>query len=501
VAVAVALFTCYLLQSRTIAAGADGASNALQAWDMLHGNPLLRGWWVSDVSFYATELPQYMLIESVRGLSADVIHIGGAVTYTLLVLLAAYLARGRARGRAGLVRALLGGGIMLAPQLGGATGTLMMAPDHTGTAVPVLLVLLLADRVPARWYVPVLAGLLLGCGLVADMLVLFVGVAPIVAVCAVRVLYAIAVRREGLRACWYELSLAAAAAVSVAVAFGAIALIKTLGGWRINSLHASLATAGMLGRNFRLAGQGLLELFGGDFVGAGSGLAVVFAVAHLLGVALVAWACCVAVRRFLRRDSLIEAVCVAAIAVNVTAYLAGVQVVNLASTREIAPVLPLGAALAGRLLGERVLAARAGPRLALGAVLAGYAAMLGYGAAQLAAVPQYADLALWLGAHHLTSGVSGYSQANIVTTQSHGAISLRPVVSGGGLIVPSKWEASGSWFDPARHSANYLVLSAFGAFEVPAGEAVATFGPPARTYRFREYIIMVWNENLFARLR
>jgi len=29
---------------------ADGAGNVLQAWDMLHGNPLLRGWWLSDVS-------------------------------------------------------------------------------------------------------------------------------------------------------------------------------------------------------------------------------------------------------------------------------------------------------------------------------------------------------------------------------------------------------------------------------------------------------------------
>src|SRR5262249_31977513 len=87
-----ALLGCYLLQSRTVRAGSDGASIALQAWDMLHGNPLLHGWRVADVSFYTTELPQYAAIESVRGLSADVIHVGGAMTYTLLVLLAAYLA-------------------------------------------------------------------------------------------------------------------------------------------------------------------------------------------------------------------------------------------------------------------------------------------------------------------------------------------------------------------------------------------------------------------------
>ena len=40
---------------------------------MLHGNPLLRGWQLSDVSFYTTELLQYLLIEQLRGLTPDVV--------------------------------------------------------------------------------------------------------------------------------------------------------------------------------------------------------------------------------------------------------------------------------------------------------------------------------------------------------------------------------------------------------------------------------------------
>jgi hypothetical protein len=66
-------------------------------------------------------------------------------------------------------------------------------------------------------------------------------------------------------------------------------------------LQTKVVTAGALARNFRLACQGLLELFGADFFGAGSGRAVVFAVAHLLGVALVAWGFLAAARRFFRR--------------------------------------------------------------------------------------------------------------------------------------------------------------------------------------------------------
>jgi hypothetical protein len=36
---------------------------------------------------------------------------------------------------------------------------------------------------------------------------------------------------------------------------------------------------------------------------------------------------------------------------------------------------------------------------------------------------------------------------------------------------------------------------------VSSQEAVATFGQPARIYRYKGYTIMVWTENLFARLR
>ena len=86
---AVVLFVAYLRMSRTYPVTADGADQALQAWDMLHGNWLLHGWTIADVTYYTTEIPQYMLIELVRGLGPDVLHIAGASTYTLLVLAAA----------------------------------------------------------------------------------------------------------------------------------------------------------------------------------------------------------------------------------------------------------------------------------------------------------------------------------------------------------------------------------------------------------------------------
>jgi hypothetical protein len=112
----IALFFCYLHISYTQNVSSDGASNALQAWDMLHGNLLLSGWTLSDVSFYTTELPEYVLVEVFRGLGPADVHVSAAVTYTLLVLLAGQLAKGRATGRAALLRVLIATGIMIIPE-------------------------------------------------------------------------------------------------------------------------------------------------------------------------------------------------------------------------------------------------------------------------------------------------------------------------------------------------------------------------------------------------
>src|SRR6516225_11561099 len=160
-AAGVTLVLCYRWVSETQAVTSDGAADALQAWAMLHGNPLLRGWTVGDVSFYTTELPEYMGVELIRGLGPDVVHVAAGFTYTLLVLLAGLLAKGRAKGREALVRVLIASGIMIAPQLQFGASIVLLAPDHTGTQVPLLLTWLVLDRSPRRWYVPLIITVML----------------------------------------------------------------------------------------------------------------------------------------------------------------------------------------------------------------------------------------------------------------------------------------------------------------------------------------------------
>ena len=169
VALAVALlFLAYLRVSRTYPENSDESNDLLMAWDMLHGNVLLHGWYLSDVSFITTELPQYALLVWLFGLHTDTAHIAAAMTYTLVVIFSVLLARGRVPRREGRARMLLTAGLVFAPQLGVGVFVLLLSLGHIGTAVPLLLTWLVIDRCPPRWYVPVLVGLLLTWVLIAD---------------------------------------------------------------------------------------------------------------------------------------------------------------------------------------------------------------------------------------------------------------------------------------------------------------------------------------------
>jgi hypothetical protein len=500
VALGTALFTVYLHLSRLVPVNSDGASNALQAWAMLHGNLLLHGWQLSDVSFYTTELPQYMLLEAIGGLRPDVVHVAGAMTYTLLVLAAGAAAKGRATGRDGLLRAGLAIGIMLSPQQSGGAYVLLLSPDHVGSTIPVLLAWILLDRAPRRWWVPPLAALLLTWGLVADSIVLITGVAPLAVVAAGRGYQAVVRRGRPVAAAWFEAALLGAAAAPVAAARLILGAIQAHGGFYVYPVGTGLASFAALPKNAMLTGQGLLLLFGADFFGHSLGYTAALAAVHVTGLALAAWAVALAVRRLARAD-LVTALLTATVLLSLAAYLLGQAATDLHSTREFTAVLPCAAALAGRLLATRLRAARLLPALAV--ALTAYLLSLGRVVTQPAAPPQGQELAGWLAARHLDYGLAGYWQSNAITLETGGRVRVRSVVVSGPKVIRNSWETEPSWYDPAAHQASFVVLASGAAGGRPypwMANVAATFGQPARISYLGPYAILVWNKNLLTEL-
>ena len=405
-----ALFVLALGQSRSSALSSDGASNILQAQAMLHGNPLLRGWWTSDVSFYTTELPEYALVVAARGVSPDVVHLCGALTYTLCVALAGLLARGPVRGPAGLRRAGIAVAIMLAPSVLGGTEVFLENPDHFGTSVPVLLALLLVDRAAGRdqaagrgWPTAVAVCALLALTQVGDELSLVAGTAAIGVVGAARAGLAALRRRFGTGA-RLDALLAAAAAVSVVLARIAQWALRAAGGFDQRPIPgARLAPLGQLPGHAAALYQSLVLLFGANNPGAPSRPfmaarhlpLVLSADLHVVGLAAAGAGLVAGIAAAFfgwpgqagrsgqagqaapaRRPDRprVEQILVTSIIVTLAAALFSTLMVSLTSAHEVAILLPLGAVLAGRTLPssaraltERLAAARARSLPAVGA--------------------------------------------------------------------------------------------------------------------------------------
>jgi hypothetical protein len=491
----VVLYVCYLWLSRTQAVLSDGASNTFEAWDMLHGNPLLRGWTLSDVSFYTTELPEYMIVELIRGLGPDVMHVAAAFTYTVLVLLAGIVAKGKATGREAAVRIALASGLMLAPSLGLSVRLLLGQSDHIGTGVPLLLIFLVLDRAPRRWWVPPVIGLMLSWVVIGDRVSVLVAVVPIVAVCALRTY-----QDRDAEDRWFLAAIGAAAIVSLGVAGLVTHEITSLGGFTVLPLDTNFASTQLMGNNFWLTVEGVLALYGADFFSMTLHVQAGFVLLHLAGVALAAWGLCRGLRRFLGL-TVLEQVLTLAIALNIVAYLFSSMPFTAWDSRQMAVILPFGAVLAARLLSADLLRLRLVPPLT--ALLACYVVALGYGVAQPAVAGHSQSFADWLVAHHLTGGLSAYDEGNILTLDSDNKVQVRVVSWQPGGPVPRLYQSKATWFDPDTNYANFVLdTKADGLPEyIPPKEITAAFGQPARTYRYGPFTIMVWNKNLLAQLQ
>jgi hypothetical protein len=505
-AAAAGLFLGYLRMSRTAPVNSDGASNARQAWDMLHGNLLLRGWTVTDVSFYSTELVQYMLVVLVHGYRSDAVHVAAAMTYTLLVVLAAALAKGRATGREAVARCAVAVVLMLTPQPGDGYITLLGSPAHVGTGVPLLLTWLVLDRAAGRWperprsgwWLPAVVALLLTWGQVGDPLVMYVGAVPLVVVSAWRLLRAKGDWRGRLRT--LDAKLLVAGVASALLAHGLLLAVRLAGGFVAHAPPVRLSPLSELGDNLVLAAKAVSLLYGAYLPDLDGPVGRTTGVIKIAGLLLVAAAVGHTVLRAVRArdggDRVTELVA-ATILVNLGAFVVSTLPVDLMSARQVAAVLPMGAALAGRVFGARLAAWRATPVIAV--LLVFFAAVFAVHATARPVPATHKDVGDWLVANDLHHGLGGYWTASTITLATGGRVQVAPV-TGSDRIMGYRWESRAEWYDPERVDARFLVLDLTNPVYGTVATATAQFGPPVRRRDFGHVAVLVYDHNLLAGL-
>lgn len=483
-----ALFGFFLRISLGTLMVSDGANNALQAWDLLHGNVLLHGWFLGDATFYAFELPLNAFTELLLGVGNLAFHAASALAYLIVTVGAMTLAVTGSRGSARAARCAVVVAVLAVPLLATPGVRLLLEePDHIGTSAFLLAAFLLIDRAPGRRFAAPLLCLILCAGQLSDLTVRYVAVPAIVVVCGYRALAARKLRSG-------DAALAVAAVVSVPLESLVYAAIVHLGGfWMPGAPKARLSPAALWPAHAAVTWLNVRQLFGAieapdiklGAAAAALGLACLLAAAFGLGRVAWTW----------RSASRAEQLLSVAIIANIGIYLVSV-IPSPANVHEIAAVLPCGAVLAARacvpVRVTRLLVAPAIAATALAALLP-----LAAAATQPPLRPAQAPLVAWLEAHRLTYGVAGYWDASAVTMQSGDKVQVRTVNLGPILQVPS-YESDASWYDPSRHYATFVVASARLAYRPVVFER--QFGRPAAAYPVAGWTVLIYRANLLRQI-
>jgi hypothetical protein len=488
----VALFAVALRISLSSRVNSDGANNALQAWDMLHGHLLLHGWLIGDAAFYFLELPLNAVTELLFGLGSLAFHVASALTYLIVVVGAVALAVTDSRGPARAARSAVVVAVLAAPLLTGSGVPLLLEePDHIGTSAFLLASFLLIDRAPGRRFTAPLLCVILCAGQLSDLTVRYVAVPAVLAVCGYR---ALAARR--LRSA--DAALVAAAAVSVPLESLVRTAMLHMGAFAMAEPRARLSPMRLWPHNAALTWLDLRTLFGAvatpdtklGIMGAAFGLACLLAAAFGLGRVVWTW----------RAASRAEQLLCAAIIFNIGLYLASVMPsLRFLGSHEVAAVLPCGAVLAARAcVPARITAV---PRAFLAVTATALAALLPLAAAATRPPlqPPTAPLVAWLEAHGLTYGVAGYFDASIVTMQSGNMVRIRSVNMGTNKVQAATYETNALWYDASRYDARFVVADRSGSHTVAAFER--DFGRPAATYQVDSWFVLIYRTNLLRQVQ
>jgi hypothetical protein len=467
----------------------DGANNALQAWDMLHGNYLLHNWVLGDATYYTFDLQVIAITQIFLGLHTITSYVASALTYLIVVACAVALAVTDSRGPARAARCGVVVAVMAAPLLANVL-TPLGQPDHTGTAAILLVAFLLIDRFPGRRFTSPLLCAILCAGQIGDGTIRFVAVPVIVVVSVYRVLAARKIRVG-------DSAIAVAAVASVPLTTVVRAAMLRHGAYSMIAPKTGLSPAAQLPHHAALALQQIRMLYGtivvpgaalGD-VGTAFGLACLLAAAF--GFVRVAWTW-----RTARRAE--QLLCVA-IVVNTAAYIFSTIPVP-TNNYELIAVLPCGAILAARGLVPGRMAGRRPARVVV--AVAGMAALFPLTAAATmpSAAQRTAPLAAWLEAHGLRYGIGWYWDASMVTVQSAGQVQVCAISAVPQGIGAYDWETDASWYDPSQHDAMFVVTPLSRQQDWFTGAIYNNFGRPAATYREAGVLILVYRKNLLKQV-
>jgi hypothetical protein len=233
-----------------------------------------------------------------------------------------------------------------------------------------------------------------------------------------------------------------------------------------------------------------------------SGLALL----HLAGIALGIVAVITVSVRALRQRSdgagaepgdRVNQILAVAIMCNIGAEIVSTLSVDIMATRQISPVLPMTAALVGRVWGPRL-----DPRWArrtLAGVLAVLTVALVAYAPPRAEPADNQDIAEWLVDRNLSYGLGAFWSSNNITVTTSRKVTVVPV-AGTEPLGPYCWQSKKSMYDKRLHDARFFVFELERPVYGTPEAARKQFGEPVEQRDFGKYVVLIYDFNLLDKL-
>lgn len=500
----VALFTAASLHA--VPGNSDGATVVLEGQAMSGGNALLHHWTLSLDSFWSVDALFYTVAVALGGVRPVLLSLVPAVIAALVVLVGCGLARQGRRGAPAAAAVLTVAAVLALPGYA-LSYFFLQGPLHVGTTLWCLLAFvgLARGRLGWGW---ALAVAFLAAGVLGDFQIAVLGMAPALGAGVVAM-----VRARHWRA---GATTVAAPLVAAVLAVGVRGLTELFGTYTVGRANPT-AGGGRLVHNVRLVVTWSAHLFGvgGGALGSG-GVPEALQLVHLVGAVVVvggvALAAVALVRGMARGPAgvppseparqgvRIEDLLVLAFGVDLVLFVVLTYSDDENFSRYLTAAVIFGSVLAGRAVARLVERLGPGrPRRLLAAagvaVIAAYGAGVGIEVTGAQAGRPAQALAAFLEAHHLDQGVGDYWSASIVSVQSGGAVTVRPVIADGAAHLHRyARQSADQWYGKPFQFLVYDTAQPWGG--VDAISARASFGPVRTTYDVGIYRVLVWGHTL-----
>ncbi len=474
----------------------DHANQVLQAADILSGNILLKGWNLTGVSFYLSELPFYVLGTAITGIDTYAYLIAASAMVICLSILGYRLAFNDHLS-APLPKALLYLALTGFPTL----TWLGYLRGHCAIFIYFCLLLLISERILTAEQVPVsswvLFGLLTGSGCMSDMQLLIIAVVPVLLFCALNLL-----RNEPKFSVKRSAWLAGIALAGTALGMRLDALLMKLGGINKNSFLDTRKFVNMdaLREKFLLFGKGILNVFRADLPSDTWNLRSIFSLAAAAVIILAALLCLVSIlRRFLKQGEGDPVSVICALSLTVMCLVCFFTDIYTApdSARYISWLPFAAAVLICRSLGSKGCTFRPLP-----CEIAFLAAGLLFFIAPVterAETPQD-RLAAFLEERGLTEGYADFWNASHTTVAAKDQVRVRairgqvPVLGEPDHMEMQNWFCKTEWYRTSPH--HFIVFDGSGYLHVSEDVVTILLGAPDQILETEGYRIYVYDRDL-----